>query len=141
MEATDLLSPLLVLILPIVLLAVGCGGQFDATVHGVVTIDGEAAPRGSVAFQPVGSGMMARGEIASNGSYQLKSNSDRGLTAGEYRVLVDIREPAKFPEGAGFPTPGRLLIEAKYTRGESSDLVFQVTPGSNRIDIDLPAPK
>lgn len=114
----------------------GCGG-LESSVSGVITVDGEPASSGRVAFEPVAGGKMASARIGDAGRYQLQSNQTAGLAPGEYRVSVTIREPLVRPAGGGLPAPGALLIPEKYTRTSTSGLSYSVNPGANEFDIEL----
>lgn len=113
----------------------GCGGK-PATVSGTVTLDGKPVERGTVAFTPVEKGMMAQGEIESDGSYTLHTNLDKGLTPGEYTVRVISRQPGE-STGGGPPMPGEYIVPRKYSQASTSGLRFEVTTGRNTIDLDL----
>lgn len=114
----------------------GCGGK-PATVSGVVSLDGKPINRGSVGFTPTQGGMQAVGTIQPDGSYELKTNRDLGLDVGEYKVSIAAREPGKEDPNGGPPMPGPFITPRRYARPQSSGLVFQVTKGSNEIDIEL----
>lgn len=115
----------------------GCSPSKDSTVTGRVTLDGSPVPRGSVAFEPVGGGMMARGFLNENGQYEMMTNQMRGLDPGTYRVKVLAREYSPPPPGGGLPPPGKLLVPRKYTSIKTSGLRYDVASGSNKIDIEL----
>jgi hypothetical protein len=133
-----------------VLVAIGCGGpayEYDAVVTGTVTIDGELAKSGSVAFHPVTQGRPAIGHIRSDGSYALRTGQgdltkvDGGtVMPGEYAVTVSIkgppREDALVAEG-GPPIPGPSLIASKYAQKATTDLRFTVKPGPQVIVLNL----
>lgn len=118
-------------------LCLGCGGKYSARVTGKVTVDGAPAGEGTISFEPTGPGMMASGKIDASGSYTLQSNANVGLTPGEYRVMLDIREPPIWPKGGGLPMPGKLKIPERYARTETSGLTYTVESGRNTIDIDI----
>ncbi|HYO23326.1 MAG TPA: hypothetical protein VEQ85_00090 [Lacipirellulaceae bacterium] len=135
------------------LLTVGCTGgssnEYDATVQGTVTIDGELAPRGAVTFTPVGKGPAAVGSIGPDGSYALRvgqgtaGNPDRSvMPSGKYVATVDVTgPPAPREEGESGPLrAGPRLIADKYARRETSGLEFTVTPGMNVIPLKLEGP-
>ncbi len=115
--------------------AVGCGGM-PASVSGVVTVGGEPLNQGSVSFSPVGAGKMAVGTIQSDGSYELMTNRERGLEAGQYKVKVVSREMVEQKEG-GPPLQGKYYAPKKYSSISTSGLEFTVNSGSNTIDLQL----
>lgn len=117
---------------------VGCGSSDIAGVHGIVKLDGEPIPKGSVTFTPQNGGALAYAEVQSDGSYELQSGGGKqGLKPGSYVATVSYRR--------GQPSFGMTIaqIEAleivpiKYTVPQTSDLTFQVQPGQNEIDIEM----
>lgn len=117
----------------------GCGGTYDATVSGVVSLDGNPVPRGTVAFIPAASGPPAFAPIESSGAYTVKTGREAGLPAGEYHVTVTANEAPTTQQSAtgGPPPPGKPLTPAWYRSKESSGLKFTVAPGNNEINIEL----
>ena len=124
----------------------GCGRSYDATVSGMVTLDGELIRTGTVAFVPVGEGTPAYGHIRSDGSFVMQiGQGDEddpdagGIMPGKYRVSVVSREPA--PDGIGErggpPEPGRLLTPARYGDVATSGLEFEAQRGKNVLPIEL----
>jgi hypothetical protein len=67
---------------------VGCGGTYDASVSGIVTLDGAPVPRGMVSYQPVSGGPAAYAPIQENGEYVVRTGRENGLPSGEYDVTV-----------------------------------------------------
>jgi hypothetical protein len=121
------------------LLAGGCGGVYDSTVTGNVTLDGNGVPRGTVAFHPRSGGPAAYSPIADNGSYAVRTGRESGLPAGEYDVTVTANErpsEADIAKG-GAPPPGKAITPIWYRSKESSGLKFTVEPGSNVINLEL----
>src|SRR5688572_21680825 len=55
------------------LTVVGCGGTFESSVSGVVTLDGKVVPRGAVSFQPKAGGPAAYAQINEDGSYVVRT--------------------------------------------------------------------
>ena len=94
---------------------VGCAGSHEletATVRGLVTIDGSPLKSGMVYFNPM-SGRGARGEIRSDGSFELTTYQDGdGAIVGEHKVFViAIDEAATAIEATG---PVKSLVPPKY---------------------------
>lgn len=130
---------------------VGCGDSNndgnDATVQGTVTIDGELAPGGTIAFYPVGGGPVAVGAIAQDGSFSLRigrgnaSNLDRSdIPSGDYVATVVATGPSERVAGKddGGPLPfGPSLVADKYADRETSDLKITVNEGPNVLDLKL----
>jgi len=118
---------------------IGCGGPYNADVSGAVTLDGNAVPRGTISFIPVGTGSSAYGRIDSSGNYVLRTGREEGLPAGEYAVSVvanELPDMSKVPEGTP-PPPGKPITPAWYRSQETSGLKFTVESGSNTINLNL----
>jgi hypothetical protein len=117
----------------------GCGGPYDASVSGLVTLDGGVVPRGTVAYQPIGSGPAAYGKIDGDGSYTIWTGREAGLPSGEYHVTVTANDPPAVPqtEKGGPPPPGKPITPVWYRSKETSGLKYTVEPGSNEINLEL----
>ena len=122
------------LIFAIAWVVVGCAPSYESSVFGVVTLDNQPLPLGTVKFYPVGPGPVAYGKINADGSYAVKIGSDDGLPPGEYIVTVVSMTPP--PEGVSREL-GELLTPQRYGQQQSSDLKFTVEPGKNVIDLEL----
>src|SRR6476469_1764313 len=66
----------------------GCGGNGFAMVGGIVSLDGKALEGGSVTLHPTGPGPLSYSSIASDGSYQIRTASRRGVLPGNYVATV-----------------------------------------------------
>jgi len=120
----------------LVLLALGCSGQ-QASVSGVVTLDGKPLDRGAVSFHAVEGGPTAVGPIDQSGRYQLRTGEDHGLPAGEYLVTVVANEDSVLPDNFASPLPGKLITPIQYGSTATTNLKETVAPGSNNIDLTL----
>lgn len=118
---------------------IGCGGVYDASVQGIVTLDNNPIPRGTVSFSPVSDGPAAFGQIAADGSYTLNTGREAGLPLGQYRVSVVANEPPAVERTAsgGPPPPGPPITPAWYRSPTSSGLEVKVDSGSNDINLEL----
>ena len=87
--ASSLLSA--VLHLSALALLCGCGGDASSSVHGKVTLDGEAVTMGSIVFLPTSSDGPKAAAAIENGAYAL-SPSDK-LRPGSYRVEISWHKP------------------------------------------------
>lgn len=118
---------------------VGCGGMYDSTVGGVVTLDGNPVPRGTVSFAPQASGSSAFGMIGADGAYTLRTGREEGLPPGQYVVTVAANEaPAVAQSKDGGPPPmGKPITPDWYRNPATSGLTFEVASGSNTINIEL----
>jgi hypothetical protein len=120
-------------------LIAGCGGPYDADASGVVTLDGNIVPRGTVSFTPVKGGPAAYAIIEENGGYKARTGREFGLPSGDYQVTIIANEPpAAEKSAAGGPPPGgKPITPAWYRTKETSGLKFTVQPGKNEINLDL----
>jgi hypothetical protein len=120
---------------------VGCGGPYDSSVRGKVTLDGNPLPRGVITYQPVNGGPSAYAMIDGNGSgtYVVRTGHEEGLPSGEYLVTVTANEPsaASHSTKGGPPPPGKLITPAWYRARETSGLKFTVQRGKNEINLEL----
>jgi hypothetical protein len=116
---------------------VGCGGVYDSTVTGIVTLDGHPLPRGTVAFNPE-NGSPAYGQINSTGEYTVMTGREEGLPAGSYVVTVVSNEaPTGLGKDGAPPPAGKPITPQWYRSKQTSGLNYAVEPGSNQIDIPL----
>lgn len=102
-------------------------------IHGSVTYGDRALEYGSVMFQPVGGGPIARGKIEADGSFELTTKvTGDGATIGEHRVRVTAfaAQAAKAPPAAASdaePTLGKSAIPRKFNSFATSDLKVHVS--------------
>jgi hypothetical protein len=117
----------------------GCGGTYDATVAGIVKLDGKALPRGLVGFHPVSAGPSAYAVIDENGGYAVRTGRESGLPPGEYCVTVSANEPPAMERTADGnpPPPGKSITPVWYRTKQASGLKFTVKPGRNEINLEL----
>lgn len=117
----------------------GCGGTYDATASGVVTLDGAPVPRGTVTFHPATGGAPAYSPIGADGTYAMHTGREEGLKAGEYQVTVTANEAsAQLVSKSGGPMPaGKSITPIWYRSKESSGLKYTVESGSNEINLEL----
>jgi hypothetical protein len=117
----------------------GCGGTFDSAVSGVVTLDGNTVPRGTISFQPKAGGPAAYAQIEQDGSYVVRTGRENGLPSGDYYVTVTSNEPPAVTQTAegGPPPPGKAITPSWYRSRNTSGLSFVVEPGSNEINLEL----
>jgi len=117
----------------------GCGGVYDASVSGVVQLDGKPVHRGTVCYNPAGNGPSAYGRIESDGSYFLRTGREEGIPSGQYKVTVVANEPPaeKRSETGGPPPAGKLITPAWYKSAKTSGLDYSIESGSNEINLEL----
>jgi hypothetical protein len=117
---------------------VGCGGAYDATVVGMVTLDGNAVPTGSISFVPASGGPQGYAMVEPSGSYEVFTGREAGLAPGQYNVSVVARESSTtLSKGGGPPPPGKPITPRWYASPATSGLTFNVEPGSNEINLEL----
>jgi hypothetical protein len=126
------------LVITLALALTGCGGAYDATVNGVVTLNGQPLTRGNVAFI-ANDKAPAYARIDSSGEYEVYTGREVGLPSGSYTVTVVSREPAAVErsELGGPPPPGKSLTPAWYANPSTSGLSYTVESGDNEINIEL----
>jgi len=134
--------PLLPVVFGLLLwIVAGCSGGPEPTypVQGTVRLDGKPLSHGTVLFQsvpdqPEGTGFTARAAIGSDGTYRLTTfQPDDGAVAGKHRAAVVVGSLQTEVE----VSPSPPLISPRYNLPSTSGLEFEVTPGDNRIDIEL----
>lgn len=117
---------------------VGCGGPYDASVAGLVTLDGNPIPTGTISFVPASGGPQAYAVVDTSGKYEVFTGREAGLPSGDYNVAIVSREPSMtLSEGGGPPPPGKPITPRWYASPTTSGLTLKVEPGSNEIDLQL----
>lgn len=121
------------------LVLAGCGGVYDASVHGVVMLDGNPIHRGTVSYSPTNGGPPAYGRIDGDGSYYLRTGREEGIPSGQYSVTVVANEPPKEKRtrSGGPPPAGKPITPPWYRSKKTSGLKFAVDSGSNEINLEL----
>jgi hypothetical protein len=116
--------------------AVGCGGG-SYPVTGTVTLDdGSPLTKGLVVFESSDGTSMARGQVQSDGNYQLStSRPGDGVKPGRYRVLVSPLDLSDVPD-----EKKNLPFDVKYTRFQTSGIEVEVKAEANVIPIQLTRP-
>lgn len=129
---------------------IGCGGD-RASVSGRVTLDGKPPANVTIYFQPE-RGPLAQSKLDADGAFQLAiPGAGRGITPGPYRIYLavtasedDELAKSQFTEAdynAGKrPAKQKVQLPAgfeKYYSATTTDLVRNVKPGSNEINLEL----
>lgn len=117
-------------------LTLGCGRSHEATTSGTVTLDGKPLSSGTVTFHPSKGGAAAYGHIQSDGSYEIRTGSGRGLAAGEYIITVAVLEALPPDPETGEPR-AKAITPPRYADVKTSGLRFTVRSGVNRIDLPM----
>lgn len=127
------------LALLLIFVLTGCGGTYDSTVSGIVTLDGEPLGRGRVTFYPTTPGPPCIGTINGQGRYEISTGLEEGLPSGEYTITVVANAPPEQSEGerGGPPPAGKLLTPAWYKTKQHSGLKKSIQPGANEIELAL----
>ena len=117
----------------IALLLVGCGGSSGPArpalnpVKGKVTL-GNGAPlaSGTIALEPSGGrAYRCSGKIGPDGTFEIETGSEKGATAGKYKVAVG-------------PLPNnRKSVPKKYQSDDTSGIEVEIVSGDNDLDIKL----
>ena len=120
----------------------GCGSSSEATVEGLVTLDGNPVPGGMIAFVPTVAGAQAYAISDESGNYEVYTGREPGLRPGDYVVTIVAQSAPKIAktELGGPPPAGEAITPAWYGSIESSTLKFEVEPGANDINLELTSP-
>jgi len=120
-------------------LVTGCSKSgLESSVSGTVSLDGAAIGPGVLVFVPAtGGGNPAKGAIQPNGNYELQTSNTAGLHSGKYKVSVTVLDQPPVAPGERSMVAAKSRIPEKYNVIETSGLEFEVTSGSNTIDIEL----
>jgi len=123
----------------ILVLASGChSSSMESEVSGMVKLDGKPIGPGTIVFVPAEQGRKpVAGSVESDGSYDLKPSRNSGLSPGQYRVAVSIREMPRNIKRGERPPVGKLLTPEKYEDETKSGLQYQLEAGRNTVDIEL----
>lgn len=123
----------------LMVLAVGCSK--NQKLGGKVTFsdDNTALDTGTVIFESAT--LLARGTIEKDGTYTVGTESDKdGIPPGEYKVYISgaVR---MVPPAEGSLMPGQEpLIEAKFTSGQTSGLIYKADGTNKKFDIKVDRP-
>jgi hypothetical protein len=120
------------IMIPALLVCLGCGGGDVGYVEGTVTMDGNPLPDALVTFQPE-SGRPSYGRTDGNGRYELIYTKDaKGAVPGKHTVTISTLQEGD-PDAGGKSIPEK--VPAKYNT--NTELTREVTPGSNKLDFEL----
>ena len=117
----------------------GCS-RHPASLSGEVKFDGAALTTGVIMLSPARTGPSAYAEIKPDGSYELKTGSEKGLEPGEYIVTVAANEPGPAEpesETGAAPAIRPLMTPRRYADVGTSPLRITVKPGSQKLAIEL----
>lgn len=138
-------------------LASGCGSSHPATapVRGKITCEGQPVTEGTVTFYPE-QGRSATGRIQPDGTYALTTfDEGDGAILGKHKVTIEaVRFTGGTPRAASMEEEMRMAMEKKsapqaapkaewlapqrYSKRDTSDLTFEVKPGQNTANFDVP---
>lgn len=133
--------PLVLMILP---LATGCGGEAKGTVSGKVTYQGKPLPGGFVTFVP-DNGAPVHTDIQSDGTYHIDK-----APLGPVKISVQPKSEQEAMQSSRMPrdakgygkfqsamTETKSSIPPKYGTPNESGLTYTVVKGPQQHDIDL----
>jgi hypothetical protein len=116
----------------ILMMMTGCGGSGPARpalnpVKGKVTLEtGAPLAFGTIAFEPAGGrAFRCSGKIGPDGTFELETGSEKGATAGKYKVSV------------GLPPNKRNSVPKKFQSDDTSGIEVEIVSGDNDLDIKL----
>lgn len=109
-----------------------------AKVSGIVTLDGQPLPHGTVQFVPDASqgteGPPGVGRIDEKGRFAITTAGVKGAVVGHHKIRVKSEEP--FNEKAF--SMGQTLLPESYNHHETSGLTTEVKAGQkNQVDLKL----
>ena len=119
--------------LMMILLLMGCGSSSGPArpalnpVKGKVTL-GNGAPLafGTIGFEPAGGrAYRCEGKIGPDGTFELETGSEKGATAGNYKVSVVL------------PANKSKSVPKKFQSDDTSGIEVEVVSGDNNLDIKL----
>jgi hypothetical protein len=108
-------------------------------VAGTVTCQGKPLNHGSVTFMPEtgGYGLPSTGDIAADGSFEMRTGVHKGVPLGKYVVTVLCHEKSSDKQSRDIYAKPKSLIPEKYSAAARSGLRFEVKAGNNRYNISL----
>ena len=119
--------------LMMILLLMGCGSSSGPArpplnpVKGKVTL-GNGAPLafGTIGFEPSGGrAFRCSGKIGPDGTFEIETGSEKGATAGNYKVSVVL------------PANKSKSVPKKFQSDDTSGIEVEVVSGDNNLDIKL----
>lgn len=120
-----------ILLLLLLALMPGCGGQHLPTLMGKVLLDGKPVADAAIVFAPV-QGPVAYALADQEGNYEVQVGSKKGLPQGPYRIAVNVLGINQQEESST-----AVIVPEKYGDLETSGLTFDVQPGKNTFEIHL----
>ena len=118
--------------LMMIILLVGCGSAGPPRpalnpVKGKVTLStGLPLAFGTIAFEPAGGrAFRCSGKIGPDGTFELETGSEKGATAGNYKVSVVL------------PANKSKSVPKKFQSDDTSGIEVEVVSGDNDLDINL----
>ena len=118
--------------LMMIILLVGCGSAGPPRpalnpVKGKVTLStGVPLAFGTIAFEPAGGrAFRCSGKIGPDGTFELETGSEKGATAGNYKVSVVL------------PANKSKSVPKKFQSDETSGILLEIVSGDNDLDIKL----
>jgi hypothetical protein len=122
-----------------VVAAAGCGdGLRTGDVSGTVTFDGTPVKEGAITFFPRDGAAPTRGGFVRDGKYAVNA-----VPLGEMKVVINGQKvtgtKAVYPGQANSPIKPVTaeLLPPKYSNVSTSELRYEVKPGSNEKNFDL----
>ena len=126
-------------LIAIACLAMGCGSRGDRPdlgyVDGTVMLDGKPLADAMVFFSPEEGGRTSVGHTDTSGKYKLcYIGSDPGAKVGKHAVRITTSQEISDPKtGRARHTPEK--VPDRYN--SHSELIKQIEPGSNKVDLEL----
>ncbi len=121
----------------LIVCTLGCGSVHEASVSGVVTLDGETVTKGVVSFHPQNGGSIALAPLDEHGHYELRTGTEHGLPPGGYTITVTSVERPPEPGMSPQQIEALRITPKHYGDPATSGLTYNVEPGGNTYDIML----
>jgi hypothetical protein len=110
------------------------GREAAVTVSGMVRLNGQPLPTGSIRYFPVeGTAGSDGGAVIEEGKYRIP----KGLRAGKYKIEI---RGLRFPPGQKMPDmiAGELIpMQKPIAFADADNLIREIIPGGNTLDFDL----
>jgi hypothetical protein len=120
------------ILIPALLVCLGCEGTDVGYVEGTVTMDGSPLPDAMVTFQPE-SGRPSYGRTDASGRYELVYTRDeKGAVPGKHTVSISTLQEGD-PDAGGESVPEK--VPANYNT--NTELTREVKAGANEFNFEL----
>ena len=127
-------------VLPLCLLAAGCGGSRLVKVSGRLTHKGQPVPSTQVTFAPDDGSRMSKGLTDDNGNFTMRySRTEAGVARGKCTVYLEyvVGNEEYLHEAPPKASPELKKVIEKYKDPKTSGLHYEITRNGQFVEIDL----